>query len=128
MSFPFRHSNGNICCSSPSTMCPTCAGKVAAARMAGEVVPPEILRAAKAAMQAHLNGGRITEADMLALESGIRAAADAAAPSGTPDSYEPHLSKIREANATPMSKFEDRYRAERQAELTAEYARQKENR
>ena len=30
MPFPFRHANGNTCCSSPEAMCPTCKARAAA--------------------------------------------------------------------------------------------------
>ncbi len=35
-----------------------------------------------------------------------------------PDAYGPALKALREATATPMSRFEDRYRAERTKELS----------
>ncbi len=117
MTFPFRSSEtGRICCSTPEAMCPRCAAKIAAARLAGEAVPPELLRAAKDAMQAHLNGGRISEADLQALEAEIRAASgDSFA---APDPYAAGIKKLQEASATPASKFEERYRAERQADTS----------
>jgi hypothetical protein len=80
-------------------MCPRCAAKVAASRLAGEAVPPEILRAAKDAMKAHLNGGRVTEADMLALDADIRAAAHRNAEDfSPPDPYAPGIARQRAIN------------------------------
>ena len=39
-----------------------------------------------------------------------------------PDPYAPHLAEIRAASSTPMSKFEDQYKAQREAEFAQERA------
>jgi hypothetical protein len=84
-------------------MCPTCAAKVAASRLAGEAVPPEILRAAKAAMAVHLRDGRVSEANVVALDAEIRAAARKPDYS-PPDPYRDQLERLRRdlpSNAWP---------------------------
>ena len=126
MTFPLRHpTTGRICCSTPRGCAPAAPPRS----------PPPVWRARRSRRSCCARRGRRYDApqqrgrqraDLQALEAENRAASgDSFA---APDPYAAGIKKLQEASATPASKFEDRYRAERQAEYLAEYARQKEMR